>query len=191
MKTTQIFFGKHAVALLLLSVLMFNAVTMMAQDVKETRQQKKERQKKEREIQFQTAKAMLFDTTFVVPAKTISLNSGQTFNINSTINFLRLSGNEGTLQISSYLSPDRGLNNRGELFVKGPLTFVKYTEKKEQITLYFLLNGQTGKLRITVSINGSNDATVFVDGNIGGPAFQLSGKLVQVKDAQIYERKQN
>jgi len=191
MKTTQIFFGKHAVALLLLSVLMFNAVTMMAQDVKETRQQKKERQKKEREIQFQTAKAMLFDTTFVVPAKTISLNSGQTFNINSTINFLRLSGNEGTLQISSYLSPDRGLNNRGELFVKGPLTFVKYTEKKERITLYFLLNGQTGKLRITVSINGSNDATVFVDGNIGGPAFQLSGKLVQVKDAQIYERKQN
>jgi hypothetical protein len=73
--------------------------------------------------------------------------------------------------------------------MKGPITFVEFKEKKDRLTLSFFLNGETSKLRITVSIFGSNLATVFVDGLIGGPAFQISGKLVPFEDAQIYERK--
>ena len=169
-------------------VMVFSA-GIQAQDQKDNRQEKKERQKKEQEAQFQLAKAALYDTNFVIPANNIVLNSGQSFIINSTINFLRLSGNEGALQCSAYLSPDRGLNNTGELYVKGPLTLVKFTEKKDRITLNFTLNGQTGKMRITVSIFGTDKATVYVDGYLGGPQFQLSGRVQKPENAQIYEKR--
>ena len=180
---------KSLTNILLLCLFLMFSMSLMAQQPKESRKEKKARQKKEQEVKFLNAKALLYDTAFVVPANNISLNNGQTFNINNTINFLRLSGHEGAIQISAYLAPDRGLNNTGELFVKGPITFVNFIEKNDRVTLSFLLNGETIKLRITVSICGSDQATVFVDQNIGGPAFQLSGKMVQFKDAQIYERK--
>jgi hypothetical protein len=169
-------------------VVMFS-LGVKAQEEKDNRKEKKEQQKKEQEARFQLAKAALYDTNFVIPADNIALNSGQSFNINNTINFLRLSRNEGALQISAYLSPVDGLNNIGELYVKGPLTLVKFTEKKERLTLNFTLNGQTGKLRITVTIFGTDKATVYVDGFQYGPQFQLNGLVQKPENAQIYEKR--
>lgn len=176
---------------LMLSFILMFSMSLMAQQHNESREEKKARQKAEREIQFQAARTALLDTNFVVPADNISSNNGQTFVINNTINFLRISGGqEGVLQVSAYLSPERGVNNQREIFVKGPLTMVRFIQKKDRITLSFLLNGQTGKLRITVAIDGSDKATVYADDDMGGPMFQLNGTLIRYSEAKIFEKRQ-
>lgn len=185
MKTFYV--GRLTPQLIVLSFFILLSISGLAQDKKETRQERKERQKQEQEKLFNKAKAAIYDTAFVVPAESVQFRGGRMIQANKSINFLQLIGKEGVLQIGSTFSVNPGLNNLGGVTLKGPVSNIKIQEKNERIFMSFTITDMIGTARISLSINGSNRAYVDVEGMFSGRMFTLRGNLIDFKDAGIYE----
>lgn len=161
--------------------------SVVAQEKKETRAERKERQKQEQIKKFEIAKAAMYDTAFVVPAESIQFRGGRQMFVNKTINFLQLIGNEGVLQIGSTFSINPGLNNLGGVTLKGPVSNLKIQEKKDRIFMSFYITDVVGTAHVSLAINGSNSAYVDVDGMFSGRMFTMRGNLIDFKEAGIFE----
>jgi hypothetical protein len=171
----------------LFAALMIISLSILAQDKKETKQERKERQKQEQKKVFEKAKASMYDTAFVVPAESVQIRGGRMMLVSKTINFLQLIGTEGVVQIGSDFASQPGFNNLGGVTLKGPISNIKISEKKERIFMTFTITDVIGIVRVAVTINGSNKAVVDVEGMFSGKAFTMRGNLIDFKDAGIYE----
>jgi len=185
MKTLN--FRKMTLQSMLFALLIVFTLNSLAQDKKETKQERKERQKQEQKKKFEKAKASMYDTAFVVPAESVQIRGGRMMMVNRTINFVQLIGTEGVVQIGSDFASQPGLNNLGGVTLKGPISNIKISEKKERIFMTFTITDVIGIVRVAVTINGSNDAVVDVDGMFSGRAFTMRGNLIDFKEAGIYE----
>lgn len=185
MKTSH--FGILPLQSLLLSCLMIISLTSLAQDKKESKQERKERLKQEQKKVFEKAKASMYDTAFVVTAESVQIRGGRMMLVNKTINYLQLIGPEGVVQIGSDFASQPGLNNLGGVTLKGPISNIKISEKKERIFMTFTITDVIGIARVAVTINGSNKAVVDVEGMFSGKAFTMRGDLIDFKEAGIFE----
>jgi len=157
---------------------------------KDTRKERKAREKEQQLSNFETAKQLLMDSTFIVPAETFQLSDGSNFrSVDGTINFLRVHKNDGMLQLGNGISHDAGRNNLGGITVSGTVSNVKYSfnERKNSLFMTFNLIGPQITARITITITGSNKALISVEGIYTGRGVNLRGPVQSIGETRIFK----
>lgn len=175
------------ILLLSVAILLCSTLSMDAFAQKESKQERKARQAQEQEEQYELAKKAMYDTAFLIPAQTIQFTNSGLIPVSGTINYLQLNGNNSVLQIGSEIGSEPGLNNLGGFTLKGNVTNLKISEKKNRIFLTYTLSGLIGIARIAVSLTGSNKANIDIDGMFSGRAFTMRGTLVNLGESKTFE----
>jgi hypothetical protein len=160
------------------------------QQKKETRDEKKQRQKLVKDTRYLKARQAILDSMFVVTAESLQFRNGETFApVQSTINFLKVTGREAVVQIGSDYSRTRGSNSLGGFTIKGEMTDVMIKEKKgkKQIYMTFTINGLIGRARIALTITGDDNAVVDVNNVMRNYALTMRGAVILPEDALIFE----
>ena len=190
MKTQKAFYFKSIFLFALLTSLLMPATVMSQQNRAETRKEKRALEKAVQLKKYEKARQLIFDSTFAVPADNILLGDGTFMTpAQSTINFLKMDGNEAVIQVGSDFARTRGLNTLGGVTLKGKVTNLKIKEKenKHRLFMTFTLTGLIGTARISLSLNGSDRAVVDVDGMFSGRAFSLRGPVQTLGETNIFE----
>ncbi|NCA84159.1 MAG: DUF4251 domain-containing protein [Clostridia bacterium] len=172
-------------------VVLLIPVSLAAQQPKnETRDEKKQRQKLAQEARYLKARQAILDSMFVVTAESLQFRNGETFApVQSTINFLKVTGNVAVVQIGSDYSRTRGSNSLGGFTIKGEMTdvMIKEKENKKQIYMTFTINGILGRARIALTITGDDLAVVDVNNVMRNYALTMRGAVILPEDALIFE----
>ena len=172
-------------------ILMVLPLSMMGQQNRgETKQERKEREETEQLQRYKQARQLVIDKKFVVPAETIRLSDGgMIIPVQSTINFLKMDGEEVVLQVGSDFVNSSGLNNLGGFTLKGKSLNlkVKEKEKKNKLFITFTLTGVIGTAIISLSLTGSEKAMIDVNGMFSGSAFSMHGSVQSIEGVKIFE----
>ncbi len=154
---------------------------------KETRKERKEREKKEREALFELSKAVVNDSTFVIHGERVILRGGETEYVSETTNFLKISKEDGVLQVAPIFAMGPGANGLGGVTLKGRISKYEVKEKDNNIYLRVNIQGMAGTAEISVNVYGGNIATVNVSGLFSGPAFTMYGKIAPLGNQFTFE----
>lgn len=172
--------------LICILLLLLFPVFMYAQ---ETRKEKKAREKAEKLEQYEEAKALIFDSLYVIPFEKVVSRSGQMYSgVRSKTNFLMVEGDVATLQFRSGHVPWPGLNGLGGYTIKGNIINMKVSEKESKNKLFITFT-ITGNLRnmVSLSLYGSGEAAVDIDHPQAGRAETLFGPVEPVGKSTIIE----
>jgi hypothetical protein len=157
---------------------------------KETRKERKAKEKQEQLAGFETAKQLLQDTTFLIPAETFQLSDGSNFtSVDGTINFLKIDKSDGVLQLGNALSPNPGRNNLGGITVTGKVSNIriKDNEKRNSLFMTFNLIGPVITARVAITLTGSDKAALTIDGIYTGKGINLRGPVKAPGDKRIFQ----
>lgn len=174
----------------ILAAILLPATVMSQENRGETRKEKKAREKAEQIKKYEQARQLILDSTFAVPADNILFGDGSPMTpVQSTINFLKMDGDEAVIQVGSDFARTRGLNSLGGVTLKGKVSNLKIKEKegKNRLFMTFTLTGLIGTARISLSLTGSDRAVVDVDGMFSGRAFSLRGPVQTLGETNIFE----
>ena len=186
MNTLKIMKLQNGLALIIVLSLIF-PVTLISQ---ETRKERKEREKAENLQKYKVAKQLIMDSTFVVPADNIIFGNGSPMTmVQSTINFLRMDGEEAVIQIGSDFARTSGLNSLGGVTLKGKPANIRIKEKesKHRLFMTFTVTGLIGTANVSLTLTGSEKAVVDVKGMFSGKSLSIRGQVVPLKGANIFE----
>jgi len=170
-----------------ITMMLFCMSLMNSFSQKESKQERKAREAQEQEVQYNVAKKAMYDTAFLIPAQTIQFKNSSLIPVLGTINYLQLDGNNSVLQIGSEIGSEPGLNKLGGITLKGNVSNLKISEKKNRIFLTYTLTGLIGTARIAVSLTGSNIVNIDIDGMFSGRAFTMRGMLVNLGESKTFE----
>jgi hypothetical protein len=191
MKNKMIMKMLQGMLLILIAALWLYPTSLNAQQQKkETKAEKKERQKSEQTQLYLRARQAIMDSSFVVRAESLQFRDGVTYlPVQSSINFLKVTGQEAVMQIGSDFLRTRSPNNLGGITLKGRMINVKFKEnsKKQELFMTFTLTGAIGTARISLSLSGNDQAKIDVDGMYSGRAFIMIGSVKLPQEAKIYE----
>ena len=181
----------RSMLLMMLAIFWLYPTTLVAQQTNgETRAEKKERQKSEQTTRFLKARQAILDSSFVVRAESLQFRDGVMFlPVQSSINFLKVTGQEAIMQIGSDFLRTASPNNLGGITLKGRMINVKIKEnsKKQELFMTFTLTGAIGTARIAITLSGNDEAKIDVDGMYSGRAFIMRGPVKLPQEAKIYE----
>jgi hypothetical protein len=173
-----------------LALLLAPASLVAQQQNKETKAEKKERQKSEQTQRYHQARQAIVDSNFVVRAESLQFRDGVMYlPVQSSINFLKVTGKEAVMQIGSDFLRTASPNNLGGITLKGNMINVKFDDntKKQRLFMAFTLTGAIGTARIALSLNGDEEAVIDVDGMYSGRAFTMRGPVKLPQDVPVYE----
>ncbi len=190
MKTHFEFKRTNGLRAILMFFLIMPGLLLAQENRGESKTVKKERETVEQAQRFRQARQLILDTSFVVPAETVQFsNGGMMTPVQSTINFLKMDGDEAVIQIGSDFARSAGLNSLGGITLKGKIQNLKIKDKKDKNRLYlrFTLTGLIGTAQISVSLTGSETAMIDVDGMFSGRAFSMRGPVQAIEGTNIFE----
>ncbi|MDD2632227.1 MAG: DUF4251 domain-containing protein [Bacteroidales bacterium] len=189
MKNKQMIF--RGASMMILAMLWLLPVSLMAQQQNnETKAERKERQKSEQNQRYLKARQAILDSAFVVRAESLQFRDGVMYlPVQSSINFLKVTGKEAVMQISSDFLRTASPNNLGGITLKGDMVNLKINDntKKKRLFVTFTLTGAIGTARIAISLNGDDLAVIDVDGMYSGRAFVMRGPVKLPQEVQVYE----
>ncbi|MFA5477007.1 MAG: DUF4251 domain-containing protein [Bacteroidales bacterium] len=189
MKNKQMIF--RGASVMILAMLWLLPVSLMAQQQNnETKAERKERQKSEQNQRYLKARQAILDSAFVVRAESLQFRDGVMYlPVQSSINFLKVTGKEAVMQISSDFLRTASPNNLGGITLKGDMVNLKINDntKKKRLFVTFTLTGAIGTARIAISLNGDDLAVIDVDGMYSGRAFVMRGPVKLPQEVQVYE----
>ncbi len=165
--------------------------TAFAQDVdkKAERKAKKEKEKQEALVKYEKAVKIMKAKSFIITAKTITFRSGQQIFPDEALNFLKVEGENGVLQIAPRTAMNPGFNGLGGITLDGKISNVKErtNEKKNHFSMSFSISGVVGTAQITVNLYGSDQANIMVQGMYSGTSFTMTGVVEPYGDATIFQ----
>lgn len=156
----------------------------------ETRKERKAKEKQQQLANYEMAKQLLQDTTFLIPAETFQLSDGSNFtSVDGTINFLKIDKGDGVLQLGNALSPNPGRNNLGGITVSGKVTNIriKNNEKRNSLFMTFNLIGPVITARVAITLTGSDKAAISIDGLYTGKGINLRGPVKAPGEKRIFQ----
>lgn len=147
---------------------------------------RKEKRNAEIEEQFQLNKSMLENRDFVLEADRLLDKRGNTFIVNSTINFVAVDSATAVIQIGSNYR--LGPNGVGGVTAKGKITNWKLTENKKQKSFNLTINVMTtiGIYDLSFMIGPLNSATATLTGLRAGQ-LTFEGRLIPYTESSVYE----
>ena len=160
-------------------------VVTPATQVKETKQERKKREKELRALNDSVAhnRAIrgLQNGRWVLLADriTVGRRAYTVYNIDSNANFLLQQDNEGMVQVA-YNKINPGVNGLGGITLQGKVSGVRIeTDKKGNINYSYHINSTEISAHITVTVYAnSGNARAIVDSTFGSGTLTIYGKLV-------------
>ncbi|MCT4590760.1 MAG: DUF4251 domain-containing protein [Carboxylicivirga sp.] len=161
------------------------------EEKKLTRKERREIQKQEQKaLSEQQAKvlALAIDKKhWVLEANTLSNKRGSTVNVNSTLNFIAVEGEEAFVQLGS--NSGMGQNGVGGVSVRGKVTKyeVKKNEKKGTYFITVYVTSALGSFDIRLDSNPDGQiANATVQGNRSS-RVQYRGIIVPIPQSSVYK----
>ncbi len=154
---------------------------------KQSRKEKKELRKLQQAEQKKVIVELLTSKTWVIEAHTVFDRYNQSYQLNPTINFVGINGDEGALQLG--FDGLIGWNGVGGVTIDGSVTKYEIKEGKENssptVSLRFQGRG-VGSASIHITVNSSGQASARVSGDFG-ERITFSGMLRSIEESVVYK----
>ena len=130
---------------------------------------------------------MFEQQSFVLEANTVYSKKGRSFQMNSSINFVKIDNGTGVLQLA--FNQIVGWNGVGGITLDGKVRNYKVNkgDGSKMPTVQFDMNGTLGWGTVRISVNSSGNARATVDGGTSGGRITFSGPLVPLKESGTYQ----
>ena len=175
---------------LAICIIILFASTDLAFSQEEKKLSKKERKELRQQQQAEQKQAILYllnSKEWVIEAHTVFDRYNQSYQLNPTINFVGIKGEEGALQLG--FSGLIGWNGVGGVTIDGKVTKYEVKEGKSNsspsVNLRFQGRG-VGSASINVTINTSGQATARVTGDFG-ERITFSGMIKSLAESTVYK----
>jgi len=171
-------------------VIIFTASTTFSfaqQEKKLSKKERKELRSQQLAEQKEAIVALLNSKAWVIEAHTVFDRYNQSYQLNPTINFVGVNGDEGALQLG--FNGLIGWNGVGGVTVDGKVTKYEVKEGKPNSgpTLVLRFQGRAmGSATISVTVNTSGQATARVNGDFGD-RITFSGMLKSLEESTVYK----
>jgi hypothetical protein len=126
------------------------------------------------------------DDAFVLEADMLFDRYGQSFQVQSTINFVLIDEQFGVFQIGNPFHLSR--NGVGGVTYEGSVNSYKKSknEKKGTYFISYTLQTTMGSFDISIDILASGKADATVRGNFGG-SIRYSGRIVGLRESRVFK----
>ncbi len=150
------------------------------------KEEKRRIEKEEAARYAELVEEMVTAPEFVLEADMLHDRYGQTFQVQSTINFLKVDSTHGVIQVGSPLY--LGQNGVGGITLEGPVSRyeVDENEKRGTYNISYGLRSTMGSYDVTISVSSSGRADARVSGNFSG-SLRYSGRLVHPANSRVYK----
>lgn len=151
---------------------------------------KKERKELKKQQQIAQKKAildLLYNKEWVIEAHTVFDRYNQSYQLNPTINFVGVNGDEGAMQLG--FDGLIGWNGVGGVTIDGSVTKYEIKEGKEKQSPVANLRFQgrgIGSATINITVNTSGQATAKVSGDFGD-RITFSGIIKSLEESTVYK----
>jgi hypothetical protein len=165
-----------------------NITFSVAQEEKKlSKKERKELKNQQLAEQKQAILTLLNAKAWVIEAHTVYDRYSQSYQLNPTINFVGVNGDEGALQLG--FNGLIGWNGVGGVTVDGSVTKYEVKEGKDNSapTVNLRFQGRAvGSATISVTVNTSGQATARVNGDFG-ERITFSGMLKSLEESNVYK----
>lgn len=160
----------------------------IAQENKKLSKKEKKELKKQNQIEQKKAiLELLHSETWVIEAHTVYDRYNQSYQLNPTINFVGVKGEEGALQLG--FDGLIGWNGVGGVTIDGKITKYEIKEGKENssstVELRFQGRG-AGSAMLNITVNSSGQASARVNGDFG-ERITFSGMIKSIEESSVYK----
>lgn len=177
----------------LLNVIMWMMIACLgyaqAQETKEmTREEKKAEQEALDRFYFEEARKAIEDKAFVLEADQVMFKYGTTAFVSSNTNFVAVKGDEAVVQVA-FNVPVSGPNGIGGVTVSGSISgYKKEVDKKGTIRISMNVMGTGISAQVDITLpEGGNRATVHIMPTFNSNRFTLSGNVLPMSKANVYQ----
>jgi hypothetical protein len=157
-----------------------------SQDVKLSRQERKEVRKAQMAANFNILDSLLKAKSFVLEADYLQNKYGERVPVHSSLNFIKVDGLHGILQTGSNLG--RGYNGFGGVTSEGSIGVWKIYKdfKKLSYSLQFSLLTNIGHYNIFMTVMSDNRAKATITG-LGPGRLTWEGHLTTVNNSRVFK----
>jgi hypothetical protein len=167
-----------------------SATIIQAQDREDKKTKKEIRKAEERarhEKNLDLFRDWIDNRDFIILTDNISGRYGAIYNLQPSVNFIKVEGDEITIQTSQ---PHQvGSNGIGGLTTEGPITSMKVLTNEQNEPISVLINFTTPALgpgTVNIHVNGSGNASAYIRGNWGRMAT-FRGEFANSDSTNIFE----
>lgn len=179
---------KTYMASLFLVILGFPGLTSYSysQDIKLTRQERKEVKKAQLMANYYALDSLLNERAFVLEADYLQNRYGERILVSSNLNFIKVTGSNGILQTGSYSG--FGYNGVGGVTAEGSIGNWKIYKnpKKLSYTVQFSIQSNIGHYDIIMNVNANTSASATISG-LGPGNLTWEGHLVMLRNSRVFK----
>lgn len=182
--------GKNITRLLVATGFIWISLISYGQEVKLTKEQKKELRKKELDASYISLDSLVNSRMFVLAADFLQGRSGERVTVNSTLNFIKVTGETGILQVGS--NSGMGYNGLGGVTAEGSIGNwqLDKNDKNRTISLRFGLSSPIGHYDVLVTVSASNNTSATITGMSSG-RLTWTGHLESLRTARVFKGRTN
>ncbi|MBB6459121.1 DUF4251 domain-containing protein [Flammeovirga kamogawensis] len=158
------------------------------EEKRKAKEQKKAEQEAYEKIIHEQAVTAIDSQQFVLEANQLYDRRGRTVNVQSNINFIKVSGDVGVVQIGS--ASLVGYNGVGGITVDGKISDwkVRFDEKSKRTYVSFNIMGPTLTAKVTYDLDGvGNYANCRIDGVFSSSQLKMRGILKPNSQSKTYQ----
>ena len=153
-----------------------------------TRKEKKAAQEALDQALYEEAKAAIENKTFVLEADRVIFKRGMTAYVAPSTNFVGMNKDKAVVQVAFNI-PASGPNGIGGITVQGSVSsFETRTDKRGNIYVSMYVTGVGISAQVNINLTkGCNDASVTILPNFNSNRMTLSGHLLPMEKANVFE----
>lgn len=152
---------------------------------KALRKAKKEEEKRKMEEDLKDFQRLAEQQTWVVEAHTVFNKEGVSFQMDPTINFIGVKGDETTVQLS--FNGIIGWNGVGGVTLEGKIGKYEYNSDNKSLTIKMTAMGASiGAVDIFLTVTGDGNGRATVSGN-WGERITFQGNFVSLEKTRVYK----
>ncbi len=173
-------------SLFFLGLLLIPSINTEAQDIKLSRQGKKEARKAQLYENFKVLDSLLTSKRFVLEADFLQNTIGERVAVSSNLNFIKVDGSYGILQTGS--ETRMGYNGVGGVTAEGNIGAWKLDKDSKSLfyRLAFTLTTKLGTYDIFLTVNAVNDAKATISGSRSGK-LTWDGHLASLDKSRVFK----
>jgi hypothetical protein len=162
------------------------SITSFSQEIKMSRQEKKEARKAEQEANYEALNRILNTRNFVLEADYLENRFGDRISVTSTINFISVDSTKGVLQTGSNTRTD--YNGVGGVTAEGTLSSWKVERdyKNLSYSVRFSLLTNLGIYDISMTVGSDFRASAVITGLTSGKII-YKGRLKSGFDSKVFK----
>lgn len=153
-----------------------------------TRKQIKAEQDTLDSLCFEQARKAIADREFILEADQVIFKYGTTAFVSANTNFVAIHGDKAVVQVAFNI-PVSGPNGLGGVTVTGNVSsFRQSVDKRGNISVTMNVMGAGISALVEISLpQGGNNASVYISPNFNANRFSLSGTLLPLSKANVFQ----